>query len=137
MAPQLACFARRHPEPAAAGEGSPGPAFLVPAPRPEIDGGMGKQQHEPSPRPSKQAARAATDEILSKVKAIADTPDQCRERIEEYRQAGCGPKTPREQQAGIAFRSPYAGREGLGCEGAQTADNPTVPFEFPLFDVAA
>jgi 5,10-methylenetetrahydromethanopterin reductase len=37
----------------------------------------------------KQAARAVTDEILSKVKAIAGTPDQCIERIEEYRQAGC------------------------------------------------
>jgi 5,10-methylenetetrahydromethanopterin reductase len=37
----------------------------------------------------KEAARAVTDEILSKVKAIAGTPDQCCERIEEYRQAGC------------------------------------------------
>jgi 5,10-methylenetetrahydromethanopterin reductase len=37
----------------------------------------------------KAAARAVTPEILSKVKAIAGTPDQCIERIEEYRQAGC------------------------------------------------
>jgi 5,10-methylenetetrahydromethanopterin reductase len=35
------------------------------------------------------AARAVTDEILQKVHAIAGTPDECMERIEEYRAAGC------------------------------------------------
>ncbi|HEV2387877.1 MAG TPA: LLM class flavin-dependent oxidoreductase [Candidatus Acidoferrales bacterium] len=35
------------------------------------------------------AARAVTPEILSKVCAIAGTPDQCAERIAEYRNAGC------------------------------------------------
>lgn len=35
------------------------------------------------------AARAVTPEILSKVRAIAGTPDQCAERIAEYRDAGC------------------------------------------------
>jgi 5,10-methylenetetrahydromethanopterin reductase len=37
----------------------------------------------------KAAARAVTDEILSKVCAIAGTPDECIARIEEYRAAGC------------------------------------------------
>jgi 5,10-methylenetetrahydromethanopterin reductase len=37
----------------------------------------------------KAAARAVTDEVLSKVCAIAGTPEECIERIEEYRQAGC------------------------------------------------
>jgi 5,10-methylenetetrahydromethanopterin reductase len=37
----------------------------------------------------KAAARAVTDEILRKVCAIAGTPDECIERIEEYRTAGC------------------------------------------------
>jgi 5,10-methylenetetrahydromethanopterin reductase len=35
------------------------------------------------------AARAVTDEVLSKVCAIAGTPEECIERIEEYRQSGC------------------------------------------------
>ena len=37
----------------------------------------------------KAAANAVTDEILSKVCAIAGTPDECIERLEEYRAAGC------------------------------------------------
>src|SRR5262252_8674959 len=37
----------------------------------------------------KAAAKAVTDEILRKVCAIAGTPDECIERIEEYRAAGC------------------------------------------------
>jgi 5,10-methylenetetrahydromethanopterin reductase len=37
----------------------------------------------------KAAAGAVTDEILRKVHAIAGTPDECMERIEEYRAAGC------------------------------------------------
>jgi len=37
----------------------------------------------------KAAAQAVTDEILRKVCAIAGTPDECIERIEEYRAAGC------------------------------------------------
>jgi 5,10-methylenetetrahydromethanopterin reductase len=37
----------------------------------------------------KAAARAVTDEILRKVCAIAGTPDECIQRIEEYRAAGC------------------------------------------------
>ena len=37
----------------------------------------------------KAAAKAVTDEILHKVCAIAGTPDECRQRIEEYRAAGC------------------------------------------------
>ena len=37
----------------------------------------------------KAAARAVTDEILRKVCAIAGTPDECIERLEEYRTAGC------------------------------------------------
>ncbi len=37
----------------------------------------------------KAAARAVTDEILSKVCAIAGTPEECMQRIEEYRDAGC------------------------------------------------
>ena len=35
------------------------------------------------------AAKAVTDEILRKVCAIAGTPEECIERIEEYRAAGC------------------------------------------------
>ena len=35
------------------------------------------------------AARAVTDEILHKVCAIAGTPGECIQRIEEYRAAGC------------------------------------------------
>ena len=35
------------------------------------------------------AAKAVTDEILHKVCAIAGTPDECIQRIEEYRAAGC------------------------------------------------
>ena len=35
------------------------------------------------------AANAVTDEILRKVCAIAGTPDECIERLEEYRAAGC------------------------------------------------
>jgi 5,10-methylenetetrahydromethanopterin reductase len=35
------------------------------------------------------AARAVTDEILRKVCPIAGTPDECIQRIEEYRAAGC------------------------------------------------
>ena len=35
------------------------------------------------------AARAVTDEILHKVCAIAGTPEECIQRIEEYRAAGC------------------------------------------------
>lgn len=37
----------------------------------------------------KAAARAVTDDILQKVRAIAGTPDECCERIAEYRDAGC------------------------------------------------
>jgi 5,10-methylenetetrahydromethanopterin reductase len=37
----------------------------------------------------KAAAGAVTDEILRKVCAIAGTPDECIERLEEYREAGC------------------------------------------------
>jgi 5,10-methylenetetrahydromethanopterin reductase len=37
----------------------------------------------------KAAAKAVTDEILSKVCAIAGTPDECIQRIEDYRAAGC------------------------------------------------
>ncbi|HKT46295.1 MAG TPA: LLM class flavin-dependent oxidoreductase [Candidatus Acidoferrales bacterium] len=37
----------------------------------------------------KAAAKAVTDEILRKVCAIAGTPDECIERLEEYRAAGC------------------------------------------------
>jgi alkanesulfonate monooxygenase SsuD/methylene tetrahydromethanopterin reductase-like flavin-dependent oxidoreductase (luciferase family) len=37
----------------------------------------------------KAAAQAVTDEILHKVCAIAGTPDECIERLEEYRAAGC------------------------------------------------
>jgi 5,10-methylenetetrahydromethanopterin reductase len=37
----------------------------------------------------KAAAKAVTDDILRKVCAIAGTPDECIERIEEYRAAGC------------------------------------------------
>ncbi len=37
----------------------------------------------------KEAAKAVTDEILRKVCAIAGTPDECLERVEEYRAAGC------------------------------------------------
>ena len=37
----------------------------------------------------KEAAKAVTDEILGKVCAIAGSPDECLDRIEEYRAAGC------------------------------------------------
>ncbi|MGB8889185.1 MAG: LLM class flavin-dependent oxidoreductase [Candidatus Korobacteraceae bacterium] len=37
----------------------------------------------------KAAAQAVTDDVLKKTCAIAGTPDECCERIEEYRQAGC------------------------------------------------
>jgi 5,10-methylenetetrahydromethanopterin reductase len=37
----------------------------------------------------KAAARAVTDEVFEKVKAIAGTPDECLARLEEYRAAGC------------------------------------------------
>ena len=37
----------------------------------------------------KAAAKAVTDEILHKVCAIAGTPDECIQRIEEYHAAGC------------------------------------------------
>jgi len=37
----------------------------------------------------KAAAKAVTDEILRKVCAIAGTPHECIQRIEEYRAAGC------------------------------------------------
>lgn len=37
----------------------------------------------------KAAAKAVTDEILRKVCPIAGTPDECIERIEQYRAAGC------------------------------------------------
>jgi 5,10-methylenetetrahydromethanopterin reductase len=37
----------------------------------------------------KAAAKAVTDEILHKVCAIAGTPDECIQRIEKYRAAGC------------------------------------------------
>jgi len=37
----------------------------------------------------KAAASAVTDEILRKVCAIAGTPDECIDRLEEYRAAGC------------------------------------------------
>jgi 5,10-methylenetetrahydromethanopterin reductase len=37
----------------------------------------------------KAAAQAVTDDVLQKVFAIAGTPDECCERIEAYRQAGC------------------------------------------------
>jgi 5,10-methylenetetrahydromethanopterin reductase len=37
----------------------------------------------------KAAAKAVTDEILRKVCPIAGTPDECAQRIQEYREAGC------------------------------------------------
>jgi 5,10-methylenetetrahydromethanopterin reductase len=37
----------------------------------------------------KAAAKAVTDDILRKVCAIAGTPEECIQRIEEYRDAGC------------------------------------------------
>jgi 5,10-methylenetetrahydromethanopterin reductase len=37
----------------------------------------------------KAAARAVTDDILRKVCAIAGTPEECIQRIAEYREAGC------------------------------------------------
>jgi 5,10-methylenetetrahydromethanopterin reductase len=37
----------------------------------------------------KAAAQAVTDEILRKVCPIAGTPDECIQRMEEYRAAGC------------------------------------------------
>jgi len=37
----------------------------------------------------KAAAKAVTDDILRKVCAIAGTPDECIQRIEDYRAAGC------------------------------------------------
>jgi 5,10-methylenetetrahydromethanopterin reductase len=37
----------------------------------------------------KAAAKAVTDEILRKVCAIAGTPDECIQQIEDYRTAGC------------------------------------------------
>ena len=37
----------------------------------------------------KAAAKAVTDQILHKVCAIAGSPEECIERIEEYRSAGC------------------------------------------------
>jgi alkanesulfonate monooxygenase SsuD/methylene tetrahydromethanopterin reductase-like flavin-dependent oxidoreductase (luciferase family) len=37
----------------------------------------------------KAAALAVSDEVLRKVCAIAGTPDECCERLEEYRRAGC------------------------------------------------
>jgi 5,10-methylenetetrahydromethanopterin reductase len=37
----------------------------------------------------KAAARAVTDDVLKKVCPIAGTPDECCERISEYRRAGC------------------------------------------------
>jgi len=37
----------------------------------------------------KAAARAVSDELLHKVCPIAGTPDECIQRIEEYRDAGC------------------------------------------------
>jgi 5,10-methylenetetrahydromethanopterin reductase len=37
----------------------------------------------------KAAARAVTDEVFEKVKAIAGSPDECIARIQEYRDAGC------------------------------------------------
>ncbi len=37
----------------------------------------------------KAAAKAVTDEILRKVRPIAGTPEECIQRIEEYRAAGC------------------------------------------------
>ena len=37
----------------------------------------------------KAAAKAVTDELLKKVCPIAGTPDECTEKIEEYRAAGC------------------------------------------------
>jgi 5,10-methylenetetrahydromethanopterin reductase len=37
----------------------------------------------------KEAAKAVTDDILRKVCAIAGSPEECLERVEEYRAAGC------------------------------------------------
>jgi alkanesulfonate monooxygenase SsuD/methylene tetrahydromethanopterin reductase-like flavin-dependent oxidoreductase (luciferase family) len=37
----------------------------------------------------KAAAQAVTDDILRKTCAIAGSPDECCERIKEYRDAGC------------------------------------------------
>ena len=37
----------------------------------------------------KAAAKAVTDDILEKVRPIAGTPEECIQRIEEYRDAGC------------------------------------------------
>lgn len=55
----------------------------------------------------KAAAQAVTDDILKKVRAIAGTPDECCERIAEYRDAGCTNimleiwGDDREEQAGL------------------------------------
>jgi 5,10-methylenetetrahydromethanopterin reductase len=37
----------------------------------------------------REAAKAVNDEILRKVCAIAGSPEECLERVEEYREAGC------------------------------------------------
>jgi alkanesulfonate monooxygenase SsuD/methylene tetrahydromethanopterin reductase-like flavin-dependent oxidoreductase (luciferase family) len=37
----------------------------------------------------KAAAQAVTDDILRKTCAIAGNPDECCERIKQYRDAGC------------------------------------------------
>ena len=37
----------------------------------------------------KSAAQAVTDDVLKKACPIAGTPDECCERIAEFRQAGC------------------------------------------------
>jgi len=37
----------------------------------------------------KAAAQAVSDELLRKVCPIAGTPDECIQKIEEYRAAGC------------------------------------------------
>ena len=58
----------------------------------------------------KAAAKAVTDDVLKKVCAIAGTPDECSERMEEYRRAGCTNimleiwGDDREEQAQVVWR---------------------------------
>jgi len=70
----------------------------------------------------KAAAKAVTDEVLAKACPIMGTPDECCERIEQYRQAGCTNLMleiwgdEREQQAklfGEAVLPQFKGKDGI------------------------
>ena len=70
----------------------------------------------------KAAAKAVTDEVLAKACPIMGTPDECCERIEQYRQAGCTNLMleiwgdEREQQAklfGEAVLPQFRGKDGI------------------------